>query len=389
MSAGGADAALPPLERGPDVWTACDVGPYTIDLGADDIAELQAAAAPYVARGESGDAARSQPGGAPGTDVLDDLAKLTPAGFPLPRLGPRLVALRHELLHGKGFALLRGLPVEGASRLQLATVFLGIGAHLGAARRQNAAGHLLGHVCDLGLHSSDPNVRIYQTRERQTFHTDSCDVVGLLCLREARAGGDSLLVSAGAIYEAMRQAYPERLARLLRPMAHDRRGEVPAGMAPFFLLPVFSWFEGQLTVFYQRQYLESAMRFPEAPRLTDADVAALDTFDALANDPAMHIRMRLAPGDIQLVHNHALLHDRTAFEDGPDPAQRRHLLRLWLACPGARPLPPAFAARYGSVTVGDRGGVAVAAARAHVALEPARPVAPGGSSDGTQPTILR
>jgi hypothetical protein len=69
--------------------------------------------------------------------------------------------------------------------------------------------------------------------------------------------------------------------------------------------------------------------------------------------------MRLEPGDLQFVHNHTLLHDRTAFVDWPEPERRRHLLRLWLAVPGARPLPEVFAQRYGSVTVGARGGIVV------------------------------
>jgi Taurine catabolism dioxygenase TauD, TfdA family len=348
------DAELPPPQRGPWVWSAEDAYPEE-ELDEDAVAELAAAAAPYVVRGEEG---------------LGDLARGTAAGFPLPTLGPRLVALRTSLLTGRGFAVLRGLPVHRYGIAEAAATFLGLGVHLGRARPQNAAGDLLGHVCDLGRTSADPSTRIYQTHERQTFHTDSCDLVGLLCLREAWSGGDSLLVSAGAIYNEMRRSTPALLARLLRPMAHDRRGEVPVGADPFFLLPVFSWFSGLLSVFYQRQYIDSAQRFDDAPRLTAEDVAALDRFDALADDPSLHVCMRLAPGDMQLVHNHALLHDRTAFKDGPDPGRGRHLLRLWLACPGARPLPPAFAARYGTVTIGDRGGVVVPGAHPRVSLHP-------------------
>ena len=131
---------------------------------------------------------------------------------------------------------------------------------------------------------------------------------------------------------------------------------------------MLSWHAGALTVFYQRQYVDSAQRFDAAPRLTPADVEALDAFDALAEDPALHLRMRLQPGDVQFVHNHVLLHDRTAFDDHPEPAHRRHLLRLWLAAPGARELPPAFAARYGSLEVGDRGGIVVPGTRLTVPL---------------------
>lgn len=291
------------------------------------------------------------------SDEGEGPAPLRAADFPLPRFSEKLRALRGELLEGRGFALLRGLPVERWSQREAAMAFVGIGAHLGSARSQNAAGHLLGHVRDVGLSSTDPNVRIYQTSERQTFHTDSCDVVGLLCLREARRGGDSLLVSSVTIYNEMRRRRPDLARLLFEPLATDRRGEVPAGMKPYFEIPVFNWHAGRLTTIYQRQYIASAQRFADAPRLTPAHVEALDLFDALAEDPALNLRMRLRPGDMQFVHNHVLLHDRTAFEDWPQPERRRHLLRLWLACPGARPLPEVFAQRYGSIAIGDRGGI--------------------------------
>jgi alpha-ketoglutarate-dependent taurine dioxygenase len=112
---------------------------------------------------------------------------------------------------------------------------------------------------------------------------------------------------------------------------------------------------------YQRQYIDSAQRFPDAPRLTARHVEALDLFDKLANDARLNFSMRLRPGDMQFVYNHSLLHDRTAFVDWPEPDRRRHLLRLWLSVPGDRPLPASFSQRYGSVQPGDRGGVRVAA----------------------------
>jgi len=216
---------------------------------------------------------------------------------------------------------------------------------------------VLGHVRDVGLSSADPNVRIYQTHERQTFHTDSADVVGLLCLQTAKRGGLSALVSSTTLYNELRAHRPELAARLFEPLATDRRGEVPTGAQPYFVIPVFNWFAGRLSAIYQRQYIDSAQRFGSAPRLDAQQIEALDLLDALANDPAQHFTMALEVGDLQFVHNHVLLHDRTAFEDGPEPARRRHLLRLWLAPDGARPLPPVFAQRYGSVTPGARGGV--------------------------------
>jgi hypothetical protein len=286
-----------------------------------------------------------------------DPAGIVPGHFPLPRLAPRLAAIRDDVLRGRGFALIRGLPVDEWPQGLSAAAFCGIGSHFGHARAQNARGDLLGHVKDMGLKSDDPNVRLYQTAERQTFHTDSCDIVGLLCLQDARRGGDSALVSSNTMWNVLRERWPHLARLLLEPVATDRRGEVPPGARPYFLIPVFSWYEGLMSTVYQRQYIDSAQRFADAPRLDATWREALDRFDALANDPALNFHMRLERGDIQLVHNHTLLHDRTAFEDHPEPQRRRHLLRLWLAPEDARALPPVFAERYGSVQPGRRGGV--------------------------------
>ena len=291
-------------------------------------------------------------------DEISELIAAAEAGSDaLPNVGPRLDALRDRLTRGRGFELLRGLPIDEIGEDLAATVLLVIGRRLGSLRSQNAAGDLLGHVRNVGLDPADPDVRIYQTNERQTFHTDSSDVVGLLCLHEAAEGGDSMLVSAATIYNEMLERDAELAESLFEPVATDRRGEVPPGAEPFFSIPVLNWFDDALTVIYQRQYIESAERFADAPRLTDRQRQALDLFDEIANDPAIHLSMRLRPGDIQFVHNHSLLHDRTGFVD--DPAAPRHLLRLWISVPGDRELPPVFASRYGSTTVGDRGGIVV------------------------------
>jgi alpha-ketoglutarate-dependent taurine dioxygenase len=333
---------IPARFTGPAAWIGRDMqhrsDAWMVQLSAEEIADLEQAAIHYLALGK-------------------DIGEVTAADFPLAHFGAHLTALKEKLLRGIGFEVLRGLPIERYDPRFAATIFCGIGAHLGSARSQNAQGHILGHVRDTGATSKDPNTRIYQTSERQSFHTDSADVVGLLCLREAKDGGDSLLVSALSIYNRMRAERPDLLERLFDPVATDRRGEVPPGGKPFMEIPVLNWHSDQLTVFYQRQYIESAQRFGEAMRLTPAHVAALDLLDALAEDPEMHVRMRLRPGDMQFVYNHNQLHDRTAFVDWPDPALRRHLLRLWISPSGDRELPPCFAQRYGSLEIGNRGGI--------------------------------
>ena len=298
-----------------------------------------------------------------------DLAAITAEDVALPTLAPRLQRLLDEVLNGRGFVLIKSLPLDRWTRRQATVAFLAIGVHFGRLRMQNAEGHLLGHVKDLGRSSDDPHTRIYQTRERQTHHTDSCDVVALLCLQAAKSGGLSNLVSSTTIFNEMRRRRPDLLRVLLDPIETDRRGEVPEGGKPYFTIPVFNYHDGLVSAIYQRQYIESARRFPGVAPLTAVQIEALDLLDQLANDPNLNLMMELQPGDIQLVHNHTILHDRTAFEDFPEPERKRHLLRLWLAPPGARTLPEVYAERFGSITPGARGGVTVAGSRPTIPFE--------------------
>ena len=344
--------ALPPKVLGRSAWYGLEMAvsdDWIERLSEPEIEEVRLA----VGRVEE----------APAKSATLDLVSILTTGGVLPTFGPRLQMLLEEVLNGRGFVLIKGLPIERWDKRAAAIAFLMIGSHLGALRMQNAAGHLLGHVRDLGRSSSDPHTRVYQTRERQTFHTDSCDVVGLMCLQTAKSGGLSSLVSSTTIFNEMRRRRPDLLRVLLAPIETDHRGEVPEGSKPYFKIPVFNYHDRLVSAIYQRQYIESARRFPEVPPLTPRQVEALDLLDQLANDPKLHLMMDLQPGDIQLVHNHTILHDRTAFEDFPDSERKRHLLRLWLAPRNARPLPHVYAERFGSITPGDRGGVTVRGAK--------------------------
>ncbi|MBS0331183.1 MAG: TauD/TfdA family dioxygenase, partial [Proteobacteria bacterium] len=220
---------LPPGPlSGPAAWRAADLSPdeWLYELSPAETVEIEAAARGLAAR-----------------DL--DLTRVTAADFPLPVFGGRLAAIhRDEVMQGRGFAVIRGLDPERLSRRENAAAFLGLGAHLGAFRPQNAAGHILGHVKDLGRSPHDPTARIYQTHERQTYHTDSCDVVGLYCLRPARAGGRSSLVSSVALYNEMLARAPGLAQALFAPIATDRRGEEAAGELPWFTIPVFTWHAG-------------------------------------------------------------------------------------------------------------------------------------------------
>ena len=344
-----------PIE-GPSAWFAADLrgheAEWSYRLAAAEIAELEAALKLVQSR-------------------KLDIADIRRDDFPLPTLGPVLERLRTEVLEGRGFVLLRGVPVEDRPIAESAAIYWGIGAHFGSARSQNAHGHLLGHVYDLGGSSAaNPNIRSYATAERQNFHIDRCDVVALLCLRRAKSGGLSAIASSMAVHNVMLARRPDLLERLYQPFPVDRRGEVPEGKLPFYDAPVFNEHAGNLSVLYSRLHIGSSQRFADARRLTPEDIEALDMLGELAASDELRLDMTFMPGDIQFLHNHTILHARTGYEDWPEPERKRHLLRLWLAPSGARELPPVFSECYGDITPGDRGGIICKGTRQHAPLAP-------------------
>jgi hypothetical protein len=342
--------------EGPSAWIGAEMrtreSEWSYRLSPPQVAEIETALQSVRARGL-------------------DIADITRGDFPLPTVGPVLEQLRGEVLNGRGFVLLRGMPVENRPIDESATAYWGVGTYFGSARSQNAKGHLLGHIYDLGGSSAaDPTIRSYATAERQNFHIDRCDVVALLCLRRAKSGGLSAIVSSMTVHNVMAQRRPDLLERLYQSFPVDRRGEVPPGKQPFYEAPVFNEHSGYLSVLYSRLHIGSAQRFPEARRLTAKDYEALDMLAELAGDPELRLDMTFMPGDIQFLHNHTILHARSEYEDWSETERKRHLLRLWLAPPNARPLPPVFAECYGDISIGDRGGIICEGTRLHAPLLP-------------------
>eukprot|EP01038_Epipyxis_sp_PR26KG_P012848 gene12848-17222_t len=298
--------------------------------------------------------------------------------YQLSHLVSKLQEINNIVENGIGFVYISNFPLTNMmehpndinGEFRVAVAYLAVGSLMGNLRKQNAKGHILGHVKDLGLSSSEPNVRIYQTRERQTFHTDSCDIVGLLCIQPAIEGGISAIVSSAAIYNRMMEQSEQLALELTKPIPTDKRGDVTEGELPFFNIPVFNFHNHNkfLSVIYQRQYIDSSQRFESAPRLTPLQIEALNLFDTIADDPSMQISFTMNRGDIIFTNNHTTLHDRSEFIDSDDPNEKRHLLRMWIATSTARPLPPIFAERFGSTTIGDRGGINIEGVRSIASL---------------------
>ncbi|HEV2309094.1 MAG TPA: TauD/TfdA family dioxygenase [Acidimicrobiia bacterium] len=296
------------------VWTAADVRDprgWTDELDADAVAALHAAVRHARRRGV-------------------DPTTVTRADFPLGPLEDRVAEWKRDLALGRGFVLVRGFPVADLCRSDVELAYAGLGAHLGTPVSQDAFGTTLGNVVDERVARTGPEVRLYRTNQRQDFHTDGADIVGLLCLHAARRGGESRIVSAAAVFNELLRRDAGLIDTLYEPMPWDRNGEEPPGEPPFYQLPVLSDVDGRPRFFFIGWYIRDSQRHPGAPRLTTEQRSAMDAIESIANDPTFHVEMDFRPGDIQWLNNSVILHAREAYEDDPDPANRRHLLRLWL-----------------------------------------------------------
>jgi TfdA family taurine catabolism dioxygenase TauD len=289
--------------------------------------------------------------------------------FPLRTFSRELAAVLDELERGRGFVLLRGIPVDRYTPDELKNLYWGLGAHLGHARWQNSRGELIGEVRDenriygeVREPSMDPTLgRSSRSKARSSgplrFHTDRCDVVTLLCVRRARAGGLSRIVSAVSVANAILARRPDLHALLWQDYWRSRQGEEAGGERKTYAMPLFAMHEGKFTTQYSRTFVEAAQKLPGIPRLTAAQDEALDLHAEVCEELAF--TMELQPGDLQLLNNHVVYHGRTAYEDADGPDRDRLLLRLWISPPNSRALPPGFEALWGTTAPGaPRGGIA-------------------------------
>ncbi len=280
------------------------------------------------------------------------LADIRPDAFPLERLASVARAVESEIEDGLGFVVLRGLDLEGLSAEDAGLAYFVFGAALGRPIRQNAQGHLLGHIQDTGRNiMKDPAVRGYQTRIALPFHTDtSTDLLCLLCYRKAKSGGMSSLAPLFTIYNRLLEDAPELIDTLYEPFNYDCREEKHPDGLPFYSRAAASVCGGKLSLRHNSGYAKTAQRLETCPRLTEAQTRVMDKIDRLSFDEEIRFDVQLEPGDMVFINNYQVMHARSEFEDHSEPDRRRHLMRLWLHLHRGRPLAPDFDNRGGIVT---------------------------------------
>lgn len=322
----------PALAGSPVVDPACWVGSdmatrndWVRVLAADEIRDLGA-----MARG-----VRREIGG----DV-ERLMGMGREAFALGAFAAVVEEVWAALRDGRGFVMLRGLPVWEWARTESLIAYWALGRHIGAAMPTNYLGDLIGHVRDLGHDYAGANVRGYETRDALDFHVDQCDVVSLLCLAQSRRGGLSKIASSAAIHNAILARRPDAAAALGEPYCWSRIGEIPGGHGPWHESPVFNFVGGTFSAACGRNHIEKGHAFAETPDLSPLRREALDLVQDTAHE--LSLDMVFEPGDIQLLNNAVIVHARSEFEDWPEADRRRHLWRLWLIVPGFRPRAPYF-----------------------------------------------
>ncbi len=278
--------------------------------------------------------------------------------FALDAALPTLARAFAEVRDGRGMALVKNLPRVGVTPSQFKLMTWAIGLHFGVARPQNRASDYITEVKDVGSAYRGPSGRGYNSKAELDFHSDSADVVLLSCYNQAPVGGMTMCASAATAFDIVAVERPDYARTLTSDYAFSRNGEQAEDQAPWYAVPICTPHDGRVFCRWNRNRIENAQKLPGVAVLTEMQRDAMEYFDAVLRRPDNMFTMYLEPGDLQILCNQSMLHSRTSFEDHPEEAKKRTLYRLWLAPPGARPLPKSWAVFFGTAEPNTvRGGM--------------------------------
>ena len=263
-----------------------------------------------------------------------------------------------EAHHGRGLALVRGLPRDGLNEKEFELMNWAIGLHAGVARPQGRASQYISPVRDAGTDYRKPGGRGYSSNARLDFHVDGADLTTLTCYNQAKAGGQSMISSSLAARELLIKERPDLAEIAHADFCFSRQNEQAPDEEPFYAQPLFDIAEGRLFCKWNRNRVQSAQTLDGVPPLSAAQRETMDMLDDILQRPDLMFTMYLEPGDLQILNNHVMLHSRTEYIDFDAPERKRLLSRLWLAPPDSIRLPDSWKHFYRSVAPGTvRGGI--------------------------------
>lgn len=314
--------SLPPVETAA-AWRGdrlAETGEWIFELSAEQVEELETLGERFIA-------------------ADPDLRSVRAEEYPLVASADALAEWGRDVDYGRGFVLVRGLRSQLYSDALSSAIFYILGLHMGDPIRQNEMGDLVDHIYATSEKMmDDPTAKSSKVRDKLVYHSDSSDIVALMCLRPAKQGGLSCLVSGAEIYNEIRRRRPDLASLLLEKFHWDWRRQDAESPENTYTSPVVSLVDGVFSMYAGSLYILTAQEYPGVPKLSPEQIEVLELFDEITYEPGMAIEMDFRPGDIQWLSNYAALHARTSFDDFPEPQRRRHLLRLWLSRDAGRPV---------------------------------------------------
>lgn len=279
--------------------------------------------------------------------------------FPLPTFAPALIDISHRLDKGAGFAVLRGIPLDGLTIEDIELLYAGLTSHLGEKVNQDTRGTLIDRVYDQNKNYDDISVRGYTTNARLTPHCDTGDLVSLLCVRPAKQGGRNNISCSMAVHNELIETWPNYLKPLYRGFFYNIRGNGPVGKYQDITshrVPVFSYHKGMLSCRYNQKAILTAQELALTEPLSDFEKRAVNKVAELAMRDDIRFDVELEAGDLSFLNNNTVLHNRDQFTDHEDEAKKRLLLRQWINLHESRELAHEFADHYNT---GPRRGPAI------------------------------
>lgn len=253
--------------------------------------------------------------------------------------------VRKCLQQGPGFCLVDRLPVDEMPEEAARAAYWLLSSLVSRPVAQKLDGTMIYDVHDTGK-KADPGsgVRPDKTNIDLTFHNDNSynalmpEVVALLCLRPAKSGGRSRVISFDTVFNTLCERAPDALPRLFQPFWFDRQREHFPDEEPTFAAPIFSEVDGKIQGRLGLHQVRNAYAM-RGEELDPAGREAVSALEAVFADPELCFEFDMQAGQIQYVQNRAIGHSRTRFEDFEAPDRRRHLVRLWMRDEGHRSYP--------------------------------------------------
>ncbi|KAE8153658.1 hypothetical protein BDV25DRAFT_127035 [Aspergillus avenaceus] len=293
------------------------------------------------------------------------LGHISSETFPLPKLHPTLRSLSNEIHNGRGFFVLRGLDIDRYSREENIIIYTGVSSHIGSVRGrqedprfiENGGSVVLSHIKDLSRTVDAGRIGApSNTSDKQVFHTDSGDIISLLCLHPAAEGGESQISSSWLVYNILAKERPDLIRTLSEPWPVDgfNDPEKPYTTRPLlYHQAATETTPERVLIQYARRYFTGFLAQPRStniPPISEAQAEALDALHFLAEEHSAALDFQ--KGDVQYINNLSIFHARKGFRD--EPEKERHLLRLWLRDPEnawetPAPLAPRWTNVYGDV----------------------------------------